>query len=764
MKKIVQLAVLGAVTTAILTACPPSPPPVTTESPDLPKVEFKVAAATRVIPKNAALQSFTLLNAEACLKLEVENAARPRCQARFVFPSADATLATLIVGSVLVGEPSLKAPRGFLMRATAINPQGPSTEVLATEAAFGDAFDQGEAEFDVKLRPDQVSSATALVPGLRFSNGASQYQSEVNAQGARVRPLEVFNFTFNSVVYDDDNNTSTTDDQVRASGSFNFETGDGISAGLKWKKVLGVPVYPNGVYFKVAYGIKSRANVNLTMDINKTIKKEIELASYNFDPITVFVGPVPLVFIPQVIITLNTEGKIAAKTTFSASAKFDAYGCLEYNSGFKNCSSFGQDFSAGLGNVSASLKARATLNVKGNILLYGIVGPYVRAGAYLELEAVVPRNPVWTLTAGAVAGLGLHVDLGIKTLDYDVEFFNKSFGQLAQAENSAPTITLIGPNADLLQNESRAVCLVVNDLEDGNTSATTGGGTVSVSGVGNYTLPAGTLCTPVIKWSLEGLRTVTATVKDSQGKSSSPKTVSFNVVNAPPDIFMKTPVDAQGVTVDTEFPLLAGWKDGNEALDCAKIAWSISGGSTVQNVSPATPDNACGSPSAKVSGVGPHTVTLTVTDSGGKQTALSRTVNAVAKPVNFNAPPLGAILSPKSSPSSGGGFTNPTFFESELVVLTGYVKDADNASVSVKWLLTNLKNNATVTISSDAVAVTPGATLGTTLPVRSFRLIDKFASTCGQSFLITLEITDLQPGADHVVKYEQVISRDGCIK
>jgi hypothetical protein len=732
----------------VASACGPTP------TPDLPKVESKVAAVTRVIPPDAKLETFTVLNAATCLSQTLAEA-RPKCNAKFVFTSTDPALATLAVGSVMVGAPSLKAASGYLFRVTSITPKGASTEVLATEAAFGDAFEQGEAEFDVKLSPTQLTSATALVPGLKFSNGLPHYQAKLSPQGKNLKPLAVFDFNFDSVIYDDDGNTSSTNDQVRAKGNFYFEIGDGISAGLKWKKVWGVPVYPNGVYFKVAYGIKARASASITVDITKTIEKEIELAKYNFSPITVFVGPVPLVFIPQVIVSINAKGQVTTKATLSANASFDAYGCLEYNDGFNNCSSFGQDFKLGVGGASASMKARATLNVQGNIMLYGVIGPYVKAGAYLELDAVVPRNPVWSLSAGAKASLGLHVDLGIKTLNYDIDIFDKSFGTLATAQNSAPEITLISPNTDLLQNSQKAVCLLSNDLEDGENKINTA--TVTVTGKGSFNLNK-TSCTPLIDWSSEGQQTVTATITDSQGKFSASKTVNFTVINTPPDVFFTAPLEGATVYVDTEFTLLAGWKDGNEALDCNKISWTVAGGTTIQNITPATPSNACGKPSAKVSSVGAHAVTLTVTDSGGKKTSETRTINAIAKPNNFNAPPTGAILSPTT--------VNPSesieFFPEFLVVLTAYVKDSDNPSIKVRWLLTNLLNNATVEISSDTINT--NGTNAVNMPVRSFRIIDKFTNNCDESYLITLEITDNQVGSDRPVRYTQKIRSNQCIK
>jgi hypothetical protein len=50
------------------------------------------------------------------------------------------------------------------------------------------------------------------------------------------------------------------------------------------------------------------------------------------------------------------------------------------------------------------------------------------------------------------------------------------------------------------------------------------------------------------------------------------------------------------------------------------------------------------------------------------------------------------------------------------------------------------------------------------MPVRSFRIIDKFPDECDKDFIITLEITDNQAGADRPVRYTQKIRSEPCIK
>ncbi|GIW36685.1 MAG: hypothetical protein KatS3mg073_0830 [Meiothermus sp.] len=243
---------------------------------------------------------------------------------------------------MLVSEPTPAAPYGLLQKVKGISRAGNTVTVQTEEADLGEALEQGEADFQKTLTPSDLQSAQALAQSVRFAGGLTAY----SAQGG-VRPMATLDFSFDEVLYDQDNNPSTTNDQVRVSGKVFFDVQNGFSAGVSWKKVFGVPTYPNGVYFKAAYGIKQSAEVKVSSGLGYSINKEKELASFNFSPITVFVGPLPLVFVPSLKMVVNASGQVSAGLSFGATQSLNAQACLEYTNGFNNCSSFGESFSAG---------------------------------------------------------------------------------------------------------------------------------------------------------------------------------------------------------------------------------------------------------------------------------------------------------------------------------------------------------------------------------------------------------------------------------
>lgn len=277
---------------------------------------------------------------------------------------------------MLVSEPTPAAPYGLLQKVKSISRAGNIVTVQTEEADLGEALEQGEAEFQKTLTPSDLQSARALAQSVRFAGGLTSYSAQ-----SGVRPMATLDFSFDEVLYDQDNNPSTTQDQVRVSGKVFFDVQNGFSAGVSWKKVFGVPAYPNGVYFKVAYGIKQSAEVKVSSGLGYSINKEKELASFNFSPITVFVGPVPLVFVPSLKMVVNASGQVSAGLSFGATQSLNVQACLEYKDGFNNCSSFGESFNAGLSGAQVSALARGSLLGKAEVLLYGIVGPYAKLGA-----------------------------------------------------------------------------------------------------------------------------------------------------------------------------------------------------------------------------------------------------------------------------------------------------------------------------------------------------------------------------------------------
>ncbi|GGJ45385.1 hypothetical protein [Deinococcus roseus] len=650
----------------LLAACgSPTPPP--TEPVVAPKVNEKTRVVTEETRK--ALSTFSFTNAAAC-KTEPDPVKNPgadpaQCTAKLVFSKSTPYLANLKVGELMVSEPGPGAPYGYLQKITKITPSGGQVIVETQAASLDEALIEGEFDQKGTLGAADLSS-------LSLKAGVVPRGLEKNAIDPQAQS---FNLNINTVLYDQDGNESTTNDQVRLKGNFNLTVDDGLSYSLKWKKVLGVPIYPNGIYVRMAYGFNQSANVRVEAELSTGIEKEIELAKFTFEPITFFIGPVPVVLIPSVRVTSDLKGNISAKMAFGASESVVAQAGFEYNDGFHDITKFEKNFST-FAEVSAIKgTAEVGLNLQGEILLYGLVGPYARVRGLVALDAAVPRDPVWTLNAGLRGYVGIHADLLVKTLDYDKEIFKQDF-EIARSANQKPTVNFKSPaNGQTYSQNVKIdnICFTMDDLETSNLhltlSSNLDGQLVSADvSRGNFS----SYCLPSRSFSTLGTRTLTATVTDKGGLTAT-DTRSIEIINNPPSVLIAKPTSGASVYIDTPVLLKGALLDANEELDCTRFTWKSNVGADE------LPANNCGTPTATFKTLGSHTLTLEARDSQNALGTTSIAVNVVAQPANL--PPDVVITEPEQKP----GIIPKLPFAGGTMTIKGTITDQDSGNITYTW-------------------------------------------------------------------------------
>lgn len=670
MKHLIALPVLLAL---LVTAC--SGP---TPNPD-PDVAPKVSDQTRVVTEDTrkSLSSFTFTNAASCQTspdpIKTPNATPATCTGKMVFSKSTPYLAGLAVGNLMVSPPGPNAPYGYLQKVKKITTSGDQVTVETEAASLDEALIEGQFQQEGILNPSDLSA-------MSLRQGVTPRGHKPGQIGPQA---ESFGFDINTVLFDADDNSSTTNDQVRLKGNFNLSVDNGLSYNLKWKKVLGVPIYPKGIYVRMAYGFKQSASVSVEADLNVNFEKEVELAKYTFSPITFFIGPVPVVLVPTVRITADMKGNISAKMSFGASESVSAVAGFEYNDGFKNISDFSHSFNKYADISGVKGQGEAGLNIQGEILLYGLVGPYARVRGNVVLDAAIPRDPVWTLQAGLKGYVGIHADLLVKTLNYDTQIFDLPLFEIGKSENQKPTVGFKSPLDGQTYSQNIPVtnlCLQMDDLESTSLnvriSSNLDGELVNTSvSRANF----GVYCLPARSFGTLGVRTLTATVTDKGGQSGS-ATRSIEIVNNPPSVLILKPSNGASVAIDTPVLLKGTLVDPNEPLDCTRFKWS----SSVQT--DLLPANNCGDVTATFKTEGTRTLKLEARDS---QNALGSTeIQVTVKPKPANVAPDVVITQPEVLPNPDP--TQPAVYPKlppvgDSMTVKGTLLDPDSAQLTYKW-------------------------------------------------------------------------------
>jgi hypothetical protein len=658
-----------------------------------PKLEPEIAENTRVVDENSR-GSLVGFSEDGTLR----------------FSASNPFLTNLKAGDILISEPAAAAPAGFLKKVKTVRLEGDEVIVETEPAKLNDAVLQGEASIEKQLTPDDLASSTPLLAGVRLERAERTEISELQAQADNFE-YEV-NFD-NTVLFDNDGNEDTREDQVRVDGKLFFSDPlIGVDLGLTYKKIFGVPIYPNGVKFRMGLQFKQEARMSVFSGIKLTHSEEIPVYKQFYKPVVFFIGPVPVVLVPVLNVTLKLNGEFDAQVTFKAEAVANTGLGIEFRESFKdivdlkdikfkdfNAADVG--FNASANNAQANVSARAELLVDGALNLYGIAGGFVGLNTYLQFDGKVPRQPgtpAWKLQGGVEARIGLNLDLIIDRVKTDRKLLDLHF-QIAEAVNQPPVINLslfegrkvqlgqpilpfatggfvTDPDGDFVTN------VVISTDQDG------------VIGTSDFAFNH-TFTTP-------GPRLLTVTAVDPEGASSS-ATANLEVINTPPDVNVTRPRTNEIVTQGVGFVLLGAALDPNEGkLDCTRLRWTSS------NPGDIMPVNNC--PDAqqlvrvKFTTPGPRTLTLTGTDSLGASDVVSVPIN-----VENNGKPLVTILKPEEGQVIQGiGAPSQAFIE-----------DPDTDRLTYTWQLSGTLINQT--ISGTVTGARNGATLeGPTLKCHSF--------------------------------------------
>jgi hypothetical protein len=336
-------------------------------------------------------------------------------------------ISELEVGQVVVS----KVDRGFIRKITDIETSGGQTVVTTVQADLTEVLQKGTLELTRKLTVADLSSLIPYQPGIRLKP-VSRQEGGITVEMSNV------------VICDLDGNLNTTADQVTMNGSLNIDP--------EFEFRISIDDFQlKELVFKETITEEIQATVSTGFSIEAHESTEIPGARLDFSPIVVWAGFVPVVISPSITFRVGFDGQVTAEVTTGITQTASVTAGLSYAGGawdpITDCTT---SFEYSPPVLSTGCEAKGYAGPKLNLLLYGVIGPYVSAGGFLKLEADLWADPWWELYGGFEAGAGVRFTvLDRDIVDYEIPDLISYQILIAQATSSA-TGTISGTVRDAL--------------------------------------------------------------------------------------------------------------------------------------------------------------------------------------------------------------------------------------------------------------------------------------------------------------------------
>ncbi len=543
------------------------------------------------------------------------------------------------IGDVLASAPIAGAPNGFLRKVTGSRVENGNTILETTQATLREAIQKGKLQ-DTRAYTNADIESSSLTSGVQLVT-----------QAAPANPT----FSFNKVLFDQDDSAATTADQVVLSGYLDFA----LTGRLDWD----IDFLPPDFDFIAEEILTQKSGLRLKGKVTYAFNKTVEIGEVRFRPITFSIGPVPVVIRPVIKLAIGIRGSANGEVDVEISQVMVIKAGVQYNEEWSNISDFSNQFTVDSSTIKAAVNVQAFANVTLELLLYEAVGLFVRPEIFIALDAQIPRKPFWKLDAGIGVDVGVAIDKWGIEKEYSTRVFERRY-PIASSPNSPPTITdfSVFDSSDL--NRNTFFSSNATDLEDGTALTYTWTSSNSADGA----IPATRETSKV--FGTVGTRTITLTVRDSDGETATRSKV-ITVNNTAPELNLSEPSSASVIYQGLTYAFSANARDINEpndTLTCSSIVWTSS------NTTDVFPQAGC--EITKVfSSAGNRTLTIMATDPQGLINTQTVLINVLPAPVNPPPNPVNISSPTATTPIADGA----------LITLAGTATDPAGDAVTLLW-------------------------------------------------------------------------------
>jgi hypothetical protein len=304
-------------------------------------------------------------------------------------------------GDVLVFGVTEHTPHGWLRAVESITVEDDRLHLKTAQAALPDAIADGEVRVAMPLLGGVDASLVSALPGVAFAGD----------------PDVALRATFDDVVlWDHDGDPQTTDDQVVVDGFVELEMDLDLALHVSWFRLKR---------FELTASADATGELSLRSSAVPLPPVTFTIAMWKFAPITTFVGPVPVVFVPRIALRagLDSGGSVSFEGTTGIDAAFSFDSAITWDDGWSSHA----DVERSLGFQPLELGAPHAVDVRAHVgpelgvLVYDVVGPTLSLRPFLGVKTNLDESR-WSLLGGLRIFGSMTVDvLGWWLKPYDVE-------------------------------------------------------------------------------------------------------------------------------------------------------------------------------------------------------------------------------------------------------------------------------------------------------------------------------------------------------
>lgn len=418
----------------------------------------------------------------------------------FTFVGCSNELDVLSPGDIIVSSIGETTPDGLLREITNIISSDCVTTIETEQATLEDAIVMARIQGTWTLPPNTESInvvATAPIEAASLLETTDTDLTIKSVDGIWVPAEEAttvvassacegFHFYIDHTLYEDG------PAKVKAKGSLCFDLGIDIDWEIEdseWQ------MFHLSVIEQETAELEIQANLEIPI-----VSGKITIPGPPLPWIVLWVGFLPVVIVPELELAVGVDGSVTAGLKSSITLQTTTEVGVHYSKpNWSPIADYSPSFSWNEPEVDVGASVKGYAGPQLAFELYGIVGPWVQARGYLELETSLFDCPWWELSAGGelVAGCRAEV-LGITLAEYE---FPTTIGfafPLAQAECGG---TISGSVQDAITSDplEAVLCEVYNGDISGDPVA---GGYTNASGTYELNVSEGTGY--IVQFSKEG--------------------------------------------------------------------------------------------------------------------------------------------------------------------------------------------------------------------------------------------------------------------